>query len=62
MLPKGKVWLYLDGIGRRELICDSLVGKEVEVSLKDFDKEGGMSIIRHLMPFVKLDSMMIRKL
>lgn len=27
-------------MGRRELICDSLVGKEVEVSLKDFDKEG----------------------
>lgn len=40
MLPKGKVWLYLAGMGRRELICDSLVGKEVEVALKDFDKEG----------------------
>ena len=40
MLPKGKVWLYLDGMGRRELICDSLVGKEVEVALKDFNKEG----------------------
>lgn len=40
MLPKGKVWLYLDGMGRRELICDSLVGKEVKVALKDFDKEG----------------------
>ena len=40
MLPKGHVWLYVDGIGRRELVCDSLVGREVNVSLQDFDEDG----------------------
>ncbi|EFB30325.1 hypothetical protein HMPREF0971_03376, partial [Segatella oris F0302] len=40
MLPKGHVWLYVDGIGRRELVCDSFVGREVNVSLQDFDEDG----------------------
>lgn len=40
MLPKGHVWLYLTGTGRSELLCDSLVGEEVQMSLKDFDEEG----------------------
>ena len=40
MLPKGHVWLYVDGIGRRELVCDTLVGKEVNVPLQDFDEDG----------------------
>lgn len=40
MLPKGHVWLYLTGTGRSELVCDSLQGEEVQMSLKDFDEEG----------------------
>ena len=40
MLPKGHVWLYVDGIGRRELVCDTLVGREVNVPLQDFDEDG----------------------
>lgn len=40
MLPKGRVWLYLSGIGRSTLVCDSLAGEEIQVSLKNFDKEG----------------------
>ena len=40
LLPNGHVWLYLTGIGRSTLVCDSLIGEEVSMSLKEFDEDG----------------------
>ena len=42
LLPGGKIWLYLDCTTRCTLVCDSLQGKEVQVSLKDFEKDAFM--------------------
>ena len=39
MLPGGKVWLHLNGIGRTAIVCDTLQAKEVHMELEDFDKD-----------------------
>lgn len=39
LLPKGRVWIYLCGWGRRDLICDTIQAREVEMSLKDFNED-----------------------
>lgn len=39
MLPGGKVWLYMDGMGRTVLVCDTLQAEPIEMTLEEFDKD-----------------------
>lgn len=39
LLPGGKIWLSLTGTYINSIVCDSLQGKEVKMSLKDFDAD-----------------------
>lgn len=39
MLPGGKVWLYMEGLGKCVLVCDTIQGEPVEMTLEEFDKD-----------------------
>ena len=39
MLPGGKVWLYMNGVGRTVLVCDTLQAAPIEMTLGEFDKD-----------------------
>ena len=39
MLPGGKVWLYMNGVGRTVLVCDTLHAEPIEMTLEEFDKD-----------------------
>lgn len=39
LLPGGKIWLYLNGIARYSLVCDTLQADTIDMALGDFDKD-----------------------
>ncbi len=39
LLPRGHIWLHLDGPGRTVIVCDTLKAQEVRMSLKEFDED-----------------------
>lgn len=40
LLPKGKIWLFMEGGAQQILICDTLKATETHINLKDFNPEG----------------------
>ena len=39
LLPGGRIWLFMKGIGMRILICDTLQAEETHISLKEFNPD-----------------------